>query len=429
LSATAFELVDALGICTLRRRAADLDGSIPLRAARACVPLLEGNAFGWIVELRAALSLRRRRSRWTLDDDALIRRARACVPLLLADGWLAPGAWAHQLAQGPLFEIGARTGLWTGLLARVGVGEVLWIGDAGNRRNRDVGVLDVALVGGPAWVPLVLELEPRRGLDRVELAGELATLAMIDAELPRRILALGDAPAIGAAHLAFYDADYFAEKREGPTKKYRRLIAAPASTTPTDGLAALGFGPTTLTLEPCRRAHAASGAHDGSPLVQLVFRNPIDFSVRYDGLRVHIDADTERLARAAAAIESEWSAVFGAARISEHRGALWYLTKYFTPHVSGEPHFFVKPWALCATPPGVSLLVDGCAGDGYDVLRGVIRSDRFGAAPAVFGLWGSGATVEVPAGRALTRMLPFVHDRQVLAPRWHEPLPTAAASP
>ncbi|MBC8072989.1 MAG: hypothetical protein IAG13_32000, partial [Deltaproteobacteria bacterium] len=366
------------------------------------------------------------RSRWSLDDEGWVRRARASVPLLVADGWLARGAWAQLLAQGPVFELGKRTALWTGLLARIGEGRVLWIGDAGNRRNRDVGVDAVTMLGGSAWVPVVLELEPRARLDHIELVGELACLAEIDAALPQRIATLGEHPSIAEAHLAFYDAAYFAEKREGATKKYRRLLAERSPEHSTDALVAVAFGPRTVALEPCARTHAAEGPRSGSPALQLVFRNLIEFRARYDGLRVHIDVDPGELARAAAVLETDWTDALGSARIGEHRGALWYLTKYFTPHVAGEPHFFVKPWALCATPPGISLLVDGCHGEGYDVLRGVVRSDRFGATPAVFGLWGSGAAIEVPAGRVLTRMLPFAHDRQLLAPRWQPPLPTAA---
>jgi hypothetical protein len=185
-------------------------------------------------------------------------------------------------------------------------------------------------------------------------------------------------------------------------------------------------GPRTVALEPCEREHGPAGPREGGTLLRFVFKNAIDFTARWDGQRVHVEFDAAELARAAAAIESEWAAVVGTQAIADHKGALWYLTKYFTPHVPGEPHFFVKPWALCASGPGVALLVDGIGGPGWDVLRGVTRSDRFGAMPAVFTLWGSGARIEVPRGRPLLRMLPFVHDREALAPKWHDPLPTAA---
>jgi hypothetical protein len=261
-------------------------------------------------------------------------------------------------------------------------------------------------------------------VDRIAIAGELATLALVDPATPRTIVPLAEAPALARAHVAFYDASYFADKREGPTKKYRRLLAEPQPELARDALEAATFGPTTVALESCLRTHTPAGAHEGSSFTRLVFRNAIDFHARFDGARVHITRDDAALTRAATEVEDTWRAAMG--ELPEHRGALLYMTKYFTPHTAGEPHFFVKPWALFGTPPGTGLAIDGCHGAGYDVLRGVIRSDRFGTAPAVFGMWGSGAEIHVPHGRVLTRMIPFAHDQQSLAPQWHAPLPTAA---
>jgi hypothetical protein len=84
-----------------------------------------------------------------------------------------------------------------------------------------------------------------------------------------------------------------------------------------------------------------------------------------------------------------------------------YLTKYFTPHPPGEPHFFVKPWALTATPPGWSSLIEGVHGDGYDVLRGVISTDSFHATPAVFRIHREGARVNVAEDAPLLRVIPI----------------------
>lgn len=98
-------------------------------------------------------------------------------------------------------------------------------------------------------------------------------------------------------------------------------------------------------------------------------------------------------------------AVGGGARL-EHPGSELYLTKYFTPHPPGEPHFFVKPWALTATPPGWSCLVEGIHGDGYDVLRGIVSTDVFHATPAVFRVHREGAWIAVPEGAPLLRVIP-----------------------
>ncbi len=429
MSDAAIEVVDALGRCELRRRPADLDGSVPLRAARACVPLLEGNAFGWSIAARSEVALRRRWSTWRIDDEAIVRAARAAVPYLTAHGLLDDGPWTRRLADGPLFEDSGRLGWWTGLLIRTSAPMTLWLGDAGARRNRDVAIGEINLVVGERWMPLVLELEPSRGLDQLELGGEIASLAAVDPRPNWRFVELSDAPEVGAAHLRFYDAAYFDDKREGATKKYRRLLAEPADNPGATAAVVVRVGPCTVTVEPCEREHSAAGPRSGSGLSRLVFRNAIAFRARHDGRRVHIDADRDQLAANAAEIEATWRTAFPAETLARHRGALLYLAKYFTPHVDGEPHFFVKPTALLATPPGIATLVDGIGGAGYDVQRGVVRTDRFGAVPAVFAMWGSGATIDVPLGRPLARMLTFTHGRDAPALRRLDSLPTAARSP
>jgi hypothetical protein len=424
-AAASFEVLDALGWCRLRRRAADLDGSIPLRAARACVPVLEGNAYGWQLGWNRAVTLRRRLGRWQLDDDAMVRAARACVPYLAAHG-LLHGAWPALLGEGPVTQVRAfagATAVWTGLLVRVEAGARVRVSHAGNRRSHDF-TIDEALVGEPErWTPLVLELRAI-GLGSFQLGGEVATLARISGPTTPTTGALAEHRGLGEAHLRFFDRAYFDDKRRGPTKKYRQVIAAPDAPTDT-ALVMAAAGPTAVTIEPVGREHDGDGPRPGTSWPRYVFRNLVGFTARDDGITVHVDPDRDALARLGSAIEATWRACFGNAVIDEHRGALWYLTKYFTPHVPGEPHFFVKPPSLFATPPGWSLLVDGIHGRGYDVMRGIVRTDRFHAAPAVFAL-ERGATIDVPAGAPLARLLPVAQGDDAVAPVWQPPLPTAA---
>lgn len=420
-----FEVIDALGWSRLERRTADLDGSIPLRAARACVPLLEGNAYGWQVGFGRRVGLRRRRGRWQLDDEAMVRAARACVPYLVAHGFLQ-GEWPALLGAGPVCRarsFAGAIGLWTGLLVRAGASP-LRISPCGNRRNRDVDVDEVIIRERRSWVPLVLELRPR-GVVSLMLTTEIATLAPVSLDLERRIGGLAEYRQLGEAHLGFFDSAYFDAKRQGPTKKYRALLGERGAGTSISQAVVAVAGPVAITAEPATREHAAGGPRAGSVPAGFVFRNLVPFVARDDGIAVQIEPDRDVLARTASAIESAWREVFGAAALEGHRGALWYLTKYFTPHVTGEPHFFVKPPALFATPPGWSLLIDGIHGRGYDVMRGIVRTDRFHAAPAVFRV-EPGVTIEVAARTPLCRLLPVVHGEDASEPRWHQPLPTAA---
>jgi hypothetical protein len=137
------------------------------------------------------------------------------------------------------------------------------------------------------------------------------------------------------------------------------------------------------------------------------FDNVIDFAVRWDGHNVTLDYDRARLHTLGASIEPALVAALGPELIANHPGALLYLTKYFTAHPPGEPHFFVKPWAFTVLPPGWSAIVDGVHGPGYDVMRGVVHADAFFATPAVFQLFELQRSIEIPAGTPLLRVTPI----------------------
>src|SRR5262249_1700659 len=117
------------------------------------------------------------------------------------------------------------------------------------------------------------------------------------------------------------------------------------------------------------------------------FDEVIGFSTTCDGHTVAPDYDRPALRRLTAGIQPASVEAEGPDLVAKPPGALLYLTKYFAPHPPGEPHFFVKPWALTVLPPGWSALVDGMHGPGYDVMRGVVHADQFFATPAVFQLF------------------------------------------
>jgi hypothetical protein len=144
----------------------------------------------------------------------------------------------------------------------------------------------------------------------------------------------------------------------------------------------------------------------------LVVDNVVRLSALYDGLTLSVEPDAKALAREAAEVATRYRAVVPE-ELRKHPGALLYLTKYVTPHVPGEPHFFVKAFAFLKTPPGVSCVLDGLSGPGWDVLRGVVATDVFHAAPAVFHLRKTGERVTIPQGAPLLRILPV--PRELLA--------------
>ncbi len=420
-----FSVLDALGLTRLEKRSPDLDGAVPLRVAQACAPLLEGNAFGFQITLARPIEVRRSLGRLTVEiadphREAVLAAHRSALARLLAQGFLArEGAWHRRLAPGPVYVeragLGrARVVLWTGLLAQPDRGVWLRVSGTANRRNLFVEVDPFFIPDEDALVPVVIELRLRDGApDRLRLEGEIATLAPVapGAAVDERRLA--DEPDVGHAHARFYDAAYFAAKKDEPTRKYRRL-APRAEAPPSPGPArcqVVVAGPAAHAITIADRFATAAGPTSvppaGGPLPSIVFTNLVPFEARFDGHTLTIEPDRRALAEGARAVEEAWADALGAAFVDANRGAIWYLTKYFTPHPPGEPHFFVKPWAFTRTPPGWSSLLEGAHGDGWDVLRGVVATDVFFATPAVFRVQRAGDPIRVAAGEPILQVLPI----------------------
>ncbi|WP_437592068.1 hypothetical protein [Sorangium sp. So ce1000] len=452
-----FEVLDALGLCRLTRRTGDLDGAVPLRVAKACVPLLEGNAFGLQITLMRPIEVRRRLGSLRAEPagdhgEALARAHRAALPRLVSQGFLEPeGAWHRALRGGLAWTCRKGLGpprvrLWTGLLVRPDRGLWLRVAGAANRRNVLIEVSEAHLADDGAFVPLVVELRVRdEAPQRLRLEGEIACIAPVLPDVQIEACVLADAPEVGRAHAEFYDAKYFAVKKGQVTRKYRRLVGGAAArrsaSADQGGAGEEGAGEGSAGEGSAREGRAGSArvrlvvAGPAAPeiaevtevttaagpdpvpwrgrarrLASIVVRNAVPFRATFDGHTLAVAPEAPRLADGAAAVERTFAQAFGDDFIAANRGALWYLTKYFTPHPPGEPHFFVKPWAFTQTPPGWSSLLDGLHGDGYDVMRGVVATDAFFATPAVFHVRRLGAPIEVPEGAPLLRIVPIPRD-------------------
>ncbi|HEY6552401.1 MAG TPA: hypothetical protein VI669_03560 [Vicinamibacteria bacterium] len=421
----SFEVLDCLdSFFRLTRRSPTLDGSVPVRVARACVPLLEGNAYGFQLNLERPLRLTRRLGRWRAgwseaDGQDLARRHRGAVPRLGVEGFLA-APWTRALSAGLAPPVAGGIRLFTGLLVKPDKGAWLRVTSAANRRNTLFEVVEQVIPDDDAWVPLVLELRPCRGAPaRLAIAGEVATIAVLRPDVRFQERALADATELAAAHARFYDRAYFEGKKEDATGKYRRAVAGESAIAGDE--AAVGrvvrIGASLIDIRPLGPFTTASGpipvARPDDPwrIDTLVFRNEVAFTALYDGHTLALDYDRKSLRAKAEVVERAFLAA--APDSKEHPGAALYLTKYFTPHPPGEPHFFVKPWAFTETPAGWSSLLDGLHGDGYDVMRGVVSTDSFFATPAVFRIHRVGTAVFVPEGRPLLRVIPV--PRRLLA--------------
>jgi hypothetical protein len=391
----------------LEKREGTLGGSVPLRVAQACVPLLEGNALGHAVVFRRRLVVRSALGRKTLgrtpERDEVERAHGAAVPFLAAHGHLRPGgAWHERLARGFFWSERGVLRVWTGLLVRPPPGVWLRVAGAGNRAPLGVAVRTTYVGDSGEWVPLVVDLAA--AADGARLEGDIANVTPVSPRVRAEIVGVADAPELARAHAAFYDQKYFATKKGEVTKKYRRLTArARPEGAPDDATVRVAHvaGPAAEIVRVGRVLGPASTSPEadarGRSLDVVRFANAVAFRAHFDGNTLAVEPDREALARGARAVEGELARALGAEFVPENRGAVWYLTKYFTPHPHGEPHFFLKPWAFTATPPGWSSIVEGPGGDGWTIMRGVVSTDRFHATPAVFHLRPL-QRVAVPAG-------------------------------
>jgi hypothetical protein len=412
---------------------------VPVRVAQGCVPLLEGNALGFQVVLEPGLRIRRGLGGIALETDeplatSLEVRRSAALPRLVAQGFLrTAGAWERRLRKGLAWTERGCARLWTGLLVRPRRGVWLRVGGVANRRNLALDVADVHIADGDDFVPLVVDLGLRG--EEAQVRGEVACLTPLRPQSRVVETTLARDPALGEAHAAFYDIGYFASKKRGAvTRKYRRLVARePDPNVGSEGstqIARIGPGQVSVdAADPFLAADATAPgprADDGRRLDVVTFGNAVAFDAIYDGLTLTVDHDARALAQAAREVEAQWAHIFGAESVERDRRALWYLTKYFTPHPPGEPHFFVKPFAFTRTPPGWSSIIEGVHGDGYDVLRGVVSTDTFHATPAVFAVHRVGEPVHVAKGAPLVRVIPVPRD--LLASTW-QPVPFRDEAP
>lgn len=354
---------------TLAPRSATLGGTIPLRAARSCPPLLGGNAFGLMLSPRERIRVRRGLRRVEIDPTPLEVKTR--------------GAGTIEV----VFE--------TGIAVHAPDDARLALGRAYNRRDRRVSAVDAPVASG---APIRLALLVAIGLrEELEIRGEVACVgAFLDS------LALAndaERRALLRAHEAFFDEAYFRDKRGRPTNKYRgerRTHDPTASTVGRAAVAHVGGAPPVI----------ARGA-DG--ILALRIAADMDVGLGWHGERVAVAFDARDATARAARIEASARAILGADLAPT---ALKYFTTYATAHAQGDPHMFLKPAVLVGGPPGTMLVVDGPDAAGIEGFRGATEASWFHALPAV---------AEMIAPRAQIRAgAPIVRAR-VAAPSFVEP--------
>jgi hypothetical protein len=402
------------GFFVLEKRSETLDGSVPLRAAQGCKPLLDGNAAGF--HLRCGLSAVVRKSRhgaklfFTDGDDAqAIRGYRSAIAQVVRRGLLTKdGYWSRTLREGPSWQHKDRLFMWTGHLVRPAPGVWMLVSGAFNRRCF-VRVREYVIPDNDSFVPLILELDLSSLRDTdTWLDTELACLTPLRPDVAVSVVSLKDRPEAGRAWREFYDPSYVEPRTQGKyIGRYRRITASePVAESPGRAECHLiNVGGSNLhgTAMFDRFATPRGWSRlqpKAATLTFAVVRNIGLVKGRWDGLYVRdLSVDVPDLRQ----VHREWSAVYGATSINE----LEFLFEYInmpTPH-RGEPLFGIVPRAFAMTPPGWSSLVDSYDLSGMDGMRGVISTDTYVGVVSFWQFYKPTAFT-IPFGSKLIRILP-----------------------
>lgn len=417
-----FEVAQVLDGFLLTKRSETLDGSVPLRAAQGCKPLLDGNSAGFHLRFADPAVIRRGRGgpKLTLTDegfDRLLEGYDEKLEAAVARGLLERGGyWHRKLRKGFARRVGDKLRVWTGLLVRPAQGVWLLVTGAYNRRCL-VNVEEYVVADDSSFVPVILDLDfaSLRSRD-TWLDTELACLLPLRPGVEFSVGTLADSPEVGRAWCDFYDRSYIEARAEVKyTARYRRVTARESAAKSLDEarcrLVVLG-GPNLHRVGTFDRFATGAGLSRTHPLKNTlqfaVVRNVADVRARWDGSNIR-DVEAE-VPGGPEPFLREWAERYGPETLHSVELFADYVEHNSGPY-RGEPYFSITPWVFATTPPGWSSLMDSYHLDGLDGMRGVISTDtHFGVAS----LWqlSEPRKFAVAKGTPLLRVLPV--PRQLL---------------
>lgn len=409
----AFEAVTLLpGFARLVKRSGELDGNLPVRAARYCGPVFEGSAAGFQVTLAHPMMLKRDRRgglAWDLTEPALrlcSEEVDAALERGVREGLIERAGYWHRLFRGDALPIrGKRALVWTGIMVRPRRGLWLVVGGAFNRRSR-VTVIDHVASDPDRFVPLVVEIDTSAiGREAAWMEMELACVTPVVPRVRVRKERLqAGAPEL-RAFAKFFSEEYFATKGGHPTAAYVRCTRdRRVKADDTCEARLLYAGPDVHAVgEPSRFIGPDGFARAPSTPGTLQFgvvRHLAGLSWTWQG-QTHTAFEV-RQKRLVPALEALWKATVG----DESPSGLEFLANYALGEQWDQPYVQIQPWVFMPTPAGWSTLVDGAHHPPeFDGMRAVIATDWFFALAMVLRLHGP-ASVELAARAPLLRALP-----------------------
>jgi len=414
---SAFELVTLMhGFTHLAKRSGELDGNLPVRAARYCGPVFEGSAAGFQIQVDQPMTVRRKRGAgaraevaWNLTPPALeavTERVNDAIEKAVREGLLARNGFWHRLLKGDALPArGSRAFIWTGHLIRPRAGLWLLVGGAFNRRSR-VPLIEHVVTDPDRYVPLLLELDVA-ALDAKPLwiESELGCVTPLSprARVTKERLQAG-APEL-RQFASYFSEAHFETKGKHPTATYvRQQRERRVRATPRGDARLLFVGPDVHAVGEFRRFVGADGfgarPHAPGELQYALVRNIAPIEWTWQG-QTHTSFQVDN-ARAVLTLRKLWQSTVGDAAPS----ALQFIERYALGEQWDQPYVQLQPWVFTPTPDGWSMLVDGFhhAPD-YDGMRAVIATDWFFALAMVYRLYAP-STVRIPFRAPMLRALP-----------------------
>ena len=411
----AFEIVTLLpGFTNLHKRSGELDGNLPVRAARYCGPVFEGNTAGFQITLAQPMTLARTRGgniECVMTDPTLRQVSHEVDEALekaAAHDLMTRGGLWHRLFRGnALPSRGRRLLVWTGHMIRPRPGIWLLVGGAFNRRSR-VAVVDHLVTDPERFVPLVVEIDTRditREPRWLEMELGCVTPLRPAARMRKRRLAAG-APEL-REFAAFFSEQYFETKAQHPTATYvlreRERAKRGTRAAPRCDARLLYIGPDVHQVRSfdrfiTARGFATSAASPGS-LQAGILNNiaPTEWTwqgqthSRFEVRKPHLPA-----------LRSIWRKTVG----ERHPSGLEFLEGHLMGEAWDQPYVQLQPWAFAPTTEGWSMLVDGFHRyPAYDGMRAVIATDWFSSLAMVYRLYDA-TSVRIPYRAPMLRAIP-----------------------
>ncbi len=401
--------------CKLEKRAGTLGGSLPLRAARHCPPVVQGGAAGYQLSLQPTITLRRVRDRVSFELDAkstelISQECPAAMARLVAQGQIPKGGYWHRLFQHSAIALkGSRIMLWTGVMLRPRPQIALWVSRAFNRHSR-VELVDHIIDEPDAQTPLVIEIDADTlGSKPVLLTGESACVTPVLPGVQIDSMSLREAQELGQRFLDFHDEDYLKKRHTSEAGKYvRHKVPQGQPTSDTRCVFATAWPRSHIKAKPFSRYFSNRGvakmSRRGPPVQAAQLRSAVDYDCEFDG-RLFPKQVLSSAPRDLERYRGLWRDLYG------EPGARFAARNHFFQAAAEEEAQFnaISP-ALMATPRGWSTIVDGCRLGPTWGMRGVIDTDWYPGIATVFRFDGPGAVhissrtplmLAVPVPRAL----------------------------